>query len=56
MRHANIATTMVYYVDLDADEMAEDLWADCPAGNTNGNNRPIETPTVVRAGGATSNG
>jgi integrase len=27
MRHASIATTMTYYVDLDADEMADELWA-----------------------------
>jgi integrase len=27
MRHANIATTMAFYVDLDADEMADRLWA-----------------------------
>ena len=27
MRHASIQTTMGYYVDLDVDEMADDLWA-----------------------------
>jgi integrase len=26
MRHENIQTTMAYYVDLDCDEIAEDLW------------------------------
>ena len=26
MRHDSIETTMRYYVDLDADEMAEELW------------------------------
>jgi hypothetical protein len=26
MRHASITTTMGYYVDLDAAELAEDLW------------------------------
>lgn len=26
MRHESIETTMRYYVDLDADELAEDLW------------------------------
>ena len=31
MRHANVQTTMQYYVDLDVDEMADDLWADHPA-------------------------
>ena len=27
MRHASIQTTMGYYVDLDIDEMADELWA-----------------------------
>ena len=27
MRHASIQTTMGYYVDLDVDEMADELWA-----------------------------
>ena len=27
MRHANVQTTMQYYVDLDVDEMADELWA-----------------------------
>ena len=31
MRHASIQTTMGYYVDLDVDEMADDLWANHPA-------------------------
>ena len=31
MRHANVQTTMQYYVDLDVDEMADDLWAKHPA-------------------------
>jgi hypothetical protein len=26
MRHESIETTMTYYVDLDADELAEELW------------------------------
>jgi integrase len=53
-RHANIATTMGFYVALDADEIAADLWADhgatdgnSPArGNNHGNideNRPSES-------------
>ncbi len=44
MRHASIQTTMGYYVDLDADEVADQLWAgwgevaDPPTiGNTIGN-------------------
>ena len=32
MRHSSITTTMGYYVDLDADEVAGDLWA--KFGNT----------------------
>ena len=45
MRHANVQTTMQYYVDLDVDEMADDLWTKHPAGavlgpsgNISGNN------------------
>lgn len=55
MRHSSIATTMGYYVDLDADEMASDLWAkygtatgNTPAvGNTNGNTRPKEATADI---------
>ena len=60
MRHASIQTTMGYYVDLDVDEMADELWANHPAtaavslppGNTSGNIRPDsakneESPTTV---------
>jgi integrase len=36
MRHANVATTMQYYVDLAVDDMCDDLWAEHPA-----------TPSVV---------
>jgi integrase len=38
MRHADIATTMGYYVDMDADELSAGLWKDF--GNTFGNTRP----------------
>ena len=41
MRHASITTTMGYYVDLDADEVADQLWADfgdSGQGNISGNN------------------
>ena len=31
MRHSDISTTMGYYVDLDADELAEDLYRGCDA-------------------------
>jgi len=30
MRHARIETSMTFYVDLDADEMADELWANHP--------------------------
>ena len=57
MRHANVQTTMQYYVDLDVDEMADDLWAkhpaavgeNRPAGNISGNIDPEttgETPEI----------
>jgi integrase len=40
-RHANISTTMGYYVFLTADEIGADLWASHrAAGNTLGNTRP----------------
>jgi len=46
MRHAGIQTTMAYYVDLDADELAAELWSKHPspeAGNTFGNIGPRES-------------
>jgi integrase len=47
MRHANIGTTMSYYVDLDAQATAELLWADHdPAGaNSFANSAPKTTET-----------
>ena len=30
MRHANVQTTMQFYVDLDVDEMADDLMGQTP--------------------------
>jgi integrase len=44
MRHADIGTTLRYYVDLNADAIADQLWA--ADGNIHGNNgpkRPSET-------------
>ena len=38
MRHADIGTTMKYYVGIDADDMADELWE--KFGNTSGNNAP----------------
>ena len=35
MRHANIGTTMQYYVALDVDDMADELWASHPAAKSN---------------------
>ena len=35
MRHEDIQTTMGYYVDLDVDEMADELWANHPATDSN---------------------
>ena len=48
-RHANIATTMSYYVNLTADEIAADLWADHGAtqGNISGNSSPKQAPANV---------
>jgi integrase len=50
MRHSSINTTMAYYVDLDAAEVADDLWAKwggddstSELGNTSGNNDPRNT-------------
>ena len=46
MRHADIKTTMAYYVDQDADEIAEELWRDHvdsgQSGHTSGN-----TPDLI---------
>lgn len=57
MRHANVQTTMQFYVDLAVDDMAEDLWASHPAEpvasvNNSGNIDQVEAeseglPTVV---------
>ena len=43
MRHASIATTMGYYVDLDVDEMADDLWAN---HNPAASNSPAPSNTL----------
>ncbi len=54
MRHASIQTTMAYYVSLNSDEVADDLWATFGPktgviGNTSGNNCP-ETQVDGNAG------
>ena len=58
MRHANVQTTMQYYVDLNVDEVADTLWAKHPAtpadseaqdrafGNTSGNTGPESVNTA----------
>jgi integrase len=54
MRHASVETTMGYYVDLNVDDMADDLWANHPttagakpgASNISGNNRPVDAPAL----------
>ena len=40
MRHRSINTTMKYYVGIEADDVAADLWAKHGVGNISGNNRP----------------
>jgi len=41
MRHAEIATTMKYYVTMDADAVGDEVWGrNWDVGNTLGNNRP----------------
>ena len=52
MRHASIETTMGYYVDLDVDDMADDLWGgkwneQSAPSNTSGNIRPVDAPTSM---------
>ncbi|MCG2683984.1 MAG: site-specific integrase [Planctomycetales bacterium] len=60
-RHSHIATTIGYYVDLDADEVAGDLWAKYGVdasppkhGNTRGNSGREEATTAVKAGDSNS--
>jgi len=53
-RHSSIATTLAYYVDLDAAEVADELWAKHAAtpgtvgpGNKPGNNQPRKAENAV---------
>ena len=63
MRHADISTTMGFYVDLDADEMAGDLWTkygtkagNTPTvGNTSGNTHRGQPTPAVTTGDLTPN-
>jgi integrase len=53
MRHADIATTMRYYVTMDADTVADELWGkNWGTGNTSGNNgqKNEPAPTEVNDG------
>ena len=52
MRHAEIATTMKYYVTMDADSVADELWGKGwgeTSGNTFGNSCPKQAPEVETA-------
>ncbi len=46
-RHSSITTTLAYYVDLDADAVADELWAKHATGNTTGNIQPKEAQSVI---------
>ena len=59
MRHAEIAATMKYYVTMDADSVADELWGrdwetdnSLRAGNTLGNNCPTTPRNAERAADA----
>jgi len=44
MRHADVGTTMKYYVTINADAVADAVWAELGICNSCGNNRPREGP------------
>lgn len=46
MRHASVTTTMAFYVDADAAEIADELFAKFGNGNTFGNSEPAEVAKV----------
>ena len=47
MRHRSIGTTMKYYVGIEADDVAADLWAkDRAESDILGNNRPSEAQAM----------
>ena len=57
MRHDSIETTMRYYVDLDADEMAEELWkTETKVINTFINNPSLEGKKTEKEPGSDSAG
>jgi integrase len=49
MRHASIQTTMGFYVDLDVDDMADELWANHPASE-NGDRTTSRTTFTQQTG------
>ncbi len=50
MRHSEIGTTMKFYVTMDADDVADEVWGkNWEPGNTFGNNRPQESPATETA-------
>jgi len=55
MRHASIQTTMDYYVALDADDLAGDLWREYGRGHSSGHSGPNSAPDSDQgtAGGLT---
>ena len=55
MRHAEIGTTMKYYVTMDADSVADEVWGkEWGSGNTSSNNRPQAAPAAEAAEGESS--
>ena len=54
MRHSSISTTMGYYVDLDAAEVADQLWKGWGQEGNNQGNMPQETETPTGAAGVTT--
>ena len=53
MRHANVQTTMQFYVDLDVDEMADDLWTKHPADTARSTTLPVTFPQPAETKEAT---
>lgn len=51
MRHASIETTLGYYVDLDADELADQLWAFWAQEGNHLGNSAQKTPTPTTGAG-----
>jgi integrase len=54
MRHSSIGTTMAYYVDMDAAEVADQLWKGWGQEGNNQGNMPQETETPTSAASVTT--